>query len=392
MSASSEKKLRAQARAEGTDKKTLAEKEEAAKQAKTKRRTIWAIIGVVLFVAIVLFLNSTFMYKNTTALTVGDTRFSPAEVGYVYGTQYQNFASMYGDYASIFGLDTSYGISGLAAQPCQMMDEENATWKDYFLQQTEENLKQLVALNKYAEENGITLSDEEKQSVDDAYTGLEETAKANGFGSADKYVSAVFGKGVTVDVAKKMDTMNAIGSTAFASYQDAIEVTDEEVEAEYPAINVRHILIKAEADENGEYSDEAIAAAEAKAKDILDEFNKGDKTEEAFAALAEKYSEDGGSNTNGGLYEDVLQGQMVAEFNDWCFDASRKVGDTGIVHGNNGSYDGYHVMYFAGKVAPADNAAGIDNVKSEKASAWVEDLAKGLDVTKGSWLNLVGKF
>ena len=69
MSASTEKKLRAQARAEGTDKKTLAEKEEAAKQAKTKRRTIWAIIGVVLFVAIVLFLNSTFMYKNTTALT-----------------------------------------------------------------------------------------------------------------------------------------------------------------------------------------------------------------------------------------------------------------------------------------------------------------------------------
>lgn len=392
MSASTEKRMRAQARAEGTDKKTLAEKEEAAKQAKTKRRTIWAIIGVALFVAIVLFLNSTFMYKNTTALSIGDTRFSPAEVGYIYGTQYQNFASTYGDYASVFGLDTSYGISGLASQPCQMMDDENATWKDYFLQQSEENLKQLVALNRYAEENGITLSDEEKQSIDSAYTGLAETAKTNGFGSADKYISAVFGKGVTVDIARKMDTMNAIGYTAFTAYQDGIEVTDEEVEAEYPAIDVRHILIKAEADENGEYSDEAIAAAEAKAKEILDEFNKGDKTEEAFADLAEKYSEDEGSNTNGGLYEDVLQGQMVAEFNDWCFDASRKVGDTGIVHGNNGSYDGYHVMYFAGNVKPADNAAGISNVKSEKASAWVEDLTKGLDVTEGSWLNLVGKF
>ena len=32
----------------------------------------------------------------------------------------------------------------------------------------------------------------------------------------------------------------------------------------------------------------------------------------------------------------------MTEFNDWCFDASRKPGDTGIV---KTSY-GYHVMYF----------------------------------------------
>ena len=33
---------------------------------------------------------------------------------------------------------------------------------------------------------------------------------------------------------------------------------------------------------------------------------------------------------------------MVAEFNDWCFDTSRKTGDYGLV---KTSY-GYHVMYF----------------------------------------------
>ena len=64
--------------------------------------------------------------------------------------------------------------------------------------------------------------------------------------------------------------------------------------------------------------------------------------EESFGELAATYSSDGGSSTNGGLYEDVHPGQMVTEFNDWCFDASRKPGDTGIV---KTSY-GYHVMYF----------------------------------------------
>ena len=33
---------------------------------------------------------------------------------------------------------------------------------------------------------------------------------------------------------------------------------------------------------------------------------------------------------------------MVQPFNDWCFDASRQPGDTGVVET---SY-GYHVMYF----------------------------------------------
>ena len=35
---------------------------------------------------------------------------------------------------------------------------------------------------------------------------------------------------------------------------------------------------------------------------------------------------------------------MVEEFNDWCFDKSRKAGDTAII---KTSY-GYHIMYYVG--------------------------------------------
>ena len=61
--------------------------------------------------------------------------------------------------------------------------------------------------------------------------------------------------------------------------------------------------------------------------------------------------DDTGSNTNGGLYKQVYKGQMVTGFNDWCFDESRKAGDTGIVE-NDGNYIGYHVMYFVGTDDP----------------------------------------
>ena len=113
-------------------------------------------------------------------------------------------------------------------------------------------------------------------------------------------------------------------------------------------MNVRHILVPYEGgttDESGvtTYTDEEKAAAQTKAQEILDTYLAGEATEDAFAALANEHSTDTGSNTNGGLYEDVYPGQMVTNFNNWCFDNTRMTGDTGIVESDYG----YHVMFFS---------------------------------------------
>ncbi len=112
-------------------------------------------------------------------------------------------------------------------------------------------------------------------------------------------------------------------------------------------INVRHILISPVDTTDSSASaktatDEQWADAYAKAQDILNQYNSGEKTAESFAELAKANSADG-SASNGGLYENVYPGQMVAPFNTWCFD-NRSVGDTAIVK----SEYGYHVMYFDG--------------------------------------------
>lgn len=112
-------------------------------------------------------------------------------------------------------------------------------------------------------------------------------------------------------------------------------------------INVRHILVSPVDTTDSSASaktatDEQWAEAYAKAQDILNQYNSGDKTAESFAELAKANSSDG-SASNGGLYENVYPGQMVTPFNTWCFD-NRSVGDTAIVK----SEFGYHVMYFDG--------------------------------------------
>ena len=75
MSASTEKKLRQAAREAGTDKKTLALEKEAKEKAKQKRRWTLGTIAVCLLVALILLLNSSLLFK-TTALTVGDEKYT----------------------------------------------------------------------------------------------------------------------------------------------------------------------------------------------------------------------------------------------------------------------------------------------------------------------------
>ena len=155
---------------------------------------------------------------------------------------------------------------------------------------------------------------------------------------------------------------------------------------EYNTVDVRHILFMVDSsslDTNSETYDADLQAlkdeAKAKAEDALAQWQANGGTEDAFAALANERSDDTGSNTNGGLYTEITKGRMVAEFNDWCFDASRKAGDTGIVY-NEGSYTGYHVMYFVGEDIPAWQVAVENVLKSSDYNTWLESLQSSADV------------
>lgn len=117
------------------------------------------------------------------------------------------------------------------------------------------------------------------------------------------------------------------------------------------------------------YSIELVNEAYKLARDVYDKYMSGNKTEAAFAVLAEKYSADTGSisakntttsaNTEeyteenipltvaniGGLYNGIERGAMVAPFEDWVYDAERKPGDVDLVMTNYG----WHIMYFVSR-------------------------------------------
>ena len=116
----------------------------------------------------------------------------------------------------------------------------------------------------------------------------------------------------------------------------------------YQLAEARHILVKAVASSDGTYTDAAKATAKTTAQKYYDEWKAGAATEDSFAALATKYSEDTGSASNGGLYDSIYKGEMVTEFNDFVFAAGRQKGDTALVYGETSDYCGYHGPVRAG--------------------------------------------
>lgn len=151
---------------------------------------------------------------------------------------------------------------------------------------------------------------------------------------------------------------------------------------DYNTVNFRHILCYALPDETGEYTEESKSTAESEAEKIFEEWQNGDATEESFADLANKNSDDTGSNTKGGLYENVSKGSMVPAVNDFIFGEGRKTGDTSIVF-NDGSYTGYHILYFSGDGKNYRKVIAENDLRAEDYNNWKTAALENYEAKEG---------
>ncbi|MBR6118741.1 MAG: peptidylprolyl isomerase [Oscillospiraceae bacterium] len=265
------------------------------------------------------------------------------------------------------------------------------SWEQYFLMDGMQQFQVISALKEKALAEGHSLSESENADLEADLNEIRKGAEEQGYESLDEFLHATFSPGVRYEdyeaylrsyylaVSYNEKQYQAIQPTAeeLKAYYEANPDYFEGVDAETHDVNVRHILIAPETDAEGNASEEAMAAAKAEAEALLEEYlqNPG---EENFAKLAEEHTEDPGSKENGGLYEGVYPGQMVQPFNDWCFDAARKSGDTGIVE----TAYGYHIMYFVGAEEQFHwEKVAESNLRSETINAQIEALLEEYPLT-----------
>jgi hypothetical protein len=207
------------------------------------------------------------------------------------------------------------------------------------------------AAYKYADEDY-------KESYEDADYTLRSSYSYSSVSS--DYVEWLFSDERVEGESSEFETSTGYAVVMFVSRDDN----------HYNTVNVRHILVQVESTgDDDETTDEDWANCLAAIEEIQAQWEESDMTEDTFASMAEELSEDTGSNTNGGLYEDVYKGQMKTEFNDWCFDDSRQVGDWGVVQTDYG----YHLMYFSGVGDEYWKSLADDAKRSDDYDAWYED-------------------
>ncbi len=498
MSASQEKKKRISDRSAEAEKLAADKAAEAKKKSLKKVRNIIIAVVVVLVIAAIFVINSNLFYTGMSAVEVNGTKYTAAEVSYLYRTLYSNYLSQISSAAQQYGVETSEYAQMMGLDTSKALDKQEypygeigMTWADYFRNQALDSLRSMTMHKDKAEAEGFALTQEELDDLDKDLNIYEYYASVGGYSDLNQYLAAQFGKGVTMDTVRKMAQLSLLSSKYAQNKQDSFTYSDEELDAwyaehrdEYDMIayrqtffssaaasdateeekakameeaktnaetlmgmvtdeesferlaagqegrepapeesgrshamgknlstyykdwlldearkpgdmevlegysgyyvvyfagrddnsyamqQVRHILVKAAATDDGVYTDEAKLIALETAEDYLDEWKNGEATEDSFAELAKKFSEDAGSAENGGLLDKVVRHAYVREFEDFAFDESRKPGDTGIVYGESGSYAGYHVMYYVGEGERYDRYIAGSELRAEASEEW----------------------
>ena len=255
-----------------------------------------------------------------------------------------------------------------------------------------------------AEEAAKTLTADDITTVEELDAAIaalpmnaESTSAASNANTDVLYssVSSIYRDWV-VDASRKAGDLTYVPSTSTSTDENGNETTNVTGyyvimfngvnENTFPLVNVRHILAAFEGGNYDSatgittYSDEEKLTAKQEAEELLKQWKEGKANEASFGILADEKSDDG-DGTTGGLYTNIYPGQMVTNFNNWCFDASRQVGDTGIVE----TEYGYHVMFFAGNAEQTYRDLLIENdLRNNDFTAWYTALTADITSEVGN--------
>ena len=201
-----------------------------------------------------------------------------------------------------------------------------------------------------AMEDAKVLADDAKKTVATAGDAHENEKKSS--------VNYLISDWLFDDARKAGDTTVITNDNSHCYYVVAFE---QRYLDETPSANVR--VIVPTGDKTGE--------------EILDEWKSGAATEDSFAELCKKYTQDTSAAENGGLFEQVTSTGMTAELSDWIFDSSRQAGDTVAI---TVSDETTYVLYYVGQDQPEWKISIKNTLVSQAMSEYLENITADITV------------
>ena len=254
---------------------------------------------------------------------------------------------------------------------------EGQTIKDLVKEGALALVQQQMGIEAMAKRYGVTLSDAE---LSELAAIREQTVEA--VGGEEAYLAEIDKMGLREETYDRLVSSSYLYNSLgiLCDTPDSELYADADTLMQYAQgqgyITADHILIKTVDDSYQPLDEETVAAQKALAEDILSQLQSGDGSYEAFAALADEYSEDPGRLTNPTGYT-FTTGEMVEEF-DTAARALAEGETSGIVE----SAYGYHIIYRL----PLSETA-VETVRTAYFDEVVREYVAGCKVTTSSVAN-----
>lgn len=363
------------------NKMTERQRQEAqeAKKLKAYTTTFWIVLALCICIVVTTVLSNpvkNVLYKNHTAITVGNHELSSVQLNYYYVDTINEYCNQLGNYVS-FVLDTTKPLNK------QVVDKETGeTWADSFLKTAESTLKRTYALYDIATEKGFKLEEDDVKSIDTQVANMEFYAMYYGYADVEAYLQGVYGNGADVESYKEYQRINLIADRYYAEYADTLDYDDEairEYEAgkdgegenakdryhNFSSVTYSYYYLpytkwaptKDSDNKEIKYTEEQLKEAREKAKAAADSLAAGkfedlDAFDAAIKAL--EINKDQKTGITCTRAEDVLCSNSNApftSFKEWLTEKGRVEGDLTVIENSTGEGDkkvinGYYVVRF----------------------------------------------
>jgi len=344
-------------KADKASRKLARTKQEEKAKKKSRTRAIIIVAVLLLVTAIAITINSNFIRRSLTVLTIDGVGFTTAEFEYFYNTEYMEYIQFISQFQGMEDMLPDPGRS-LSSQVYDLNPEtgEITTWADMITAGATARMANIVSLYNAAEKAGFKLSDEHLAEIDEDMAILDLQAITRGFPSADSYLQQMYGKSMNEAVYRSIlefvytaslfneymreslsfdnglldgyyqenrDSLDVFSYRMFSVNFDPIDFADFESEDEY-----------------NEAIESAITETHERAAQIILE---GFDSEEDFITAAQ---EEFGSTMDwvGGIQSRMGE-ELDSFIKDWLLDGSREYGDAVSIDNDTGST----IVYFVSR-------------------------------------------
>ena len=187
--------------------------------------------------------------------------------------------------------------------------------------------------SSYENDSATLMNYQTKGDLESIYTGLGEWAFEDGRRASDTFIMNLASANAYFVIAIEAPATRNVTPTSVAVRHILIEVAKTTTADDGSTVGLPAEIIELNK-----------TNARAKVDEILEKLAEKGNTEEAFIELVATYTNDPGSISNGGLYDNInYQTNFVTEFLDWSI-APHNEGDIEVIE----TTYGYHVMYYVG--------------------------------------------